>query len=106
MENRSSVLDRYYQLWPRGLALSQVSELTWPHCRGYHHLRQQVSPTFAAHCRVGPTHPPHSGTKVPRTNYQLNPIQEAFNIGTFICWLDFNDCFLATECKCIIYALS
>jgi 2-methylcitrate dehydratase PrpD len=41
---------------------------------------------------------PASGTKVPGTNYQLDPIRGAFNIGTIIRWLDFNDCFLAAEC--------
>jgi 2-methylcitrate dehydratase len=35
---------------------------------------------------------------VPGTNYQLDPIRGAFNIGTIIRWLDFNDCFLAAEC--------
>ena len=39
------------------------------------------------------------GTKVPGTNYQLDPIRGAFNIGTIIRWLDFNDCFLAAECE-------
>jgi 2-methylcitrate dehydratase len=48
-----------------------------------------------------PTHTPHLGTKVPGTNYQLDPIRGAFNIGTIIRWLDFNDCFLAAECMCI-----
>ncbi|KAI6157565.1 2-methylcitrate dehydratase [Pisolithus tinctorius] len=38
-----------------------------------------------------------NGTKVPGTNYQLDPIRGAFNIGTTIRWLDFNDCFLAAE---------
>ncbi|CAK5281788.1 unnamed protein product [Mycena citricolor] len=38
-----------------------------------------------------------AGTKVPGTNYQLDPIRGAFNIGTIIRWLDFNDCFLAAE---------
>ncbi|KAI0305720.1 2-methylcitrate dehydratase [Multifurca ochricompacta] len=38
-----------------------------------------------------------NGTKVPGTNYQLDPIRGAFNIGTIIRWLDFNDCFLAAE---------
>lgn len=38
-----------------------------------------------------------TGTKVPGTNYQLDPIRGAFNIGTIIRWLDFNDCFLAAE---------
>ncbi|KAF9051159.1 2-methylcitrate dehydratase [Hymenopellis radicata] len=39
-----------------------------------------------------------NGTRVPGTNYQLDPIRGAFNIGTIIRWLDFNDCFLAAEC--------
>lgn len=39
------------------------------------------------------------GTRVPGTNYQLDPIRGAFNIGAIIRWLDFNDCFLAAECK-------
>ena len=38
------------------------------------------------------------GTRVPGTNYQLDPIRGAFNIGAAIRWLDFNDCFLAAEC--------
>ncbi|KAF9652958.1 2-methylcitrate dehydratase [Thelephora ganbajun] len=38
-----------------------------------------------------------NGTRVPGTNYELDPIRGAFNIGTTIRWLDFNDCFLAAE---------
>lgn len=38
-----------------------------------------------------------NGTKVPGTNYQLDPILAAFNIGTMIRWLDFNDTWLAAE---------
>lgn len=38
------------------------------------------------------------GTRVPGTNYQLDPIRGAFNIGAAIRWLDFNDCWLAAEC--------
>jgi 2-methylcitrate dehydratase len=38
-----------------------------------------------------------NGTKVPGTNYQLDPIRGAFNIGAMIRWLDFNDCWLAAE---------
>lgn len=38
-----------------------------------------------------------NGTRVPGTSYQLDPIRGAFNIGTTIRWLDFNDCFLAAE---------
>jgi 2-methylcitrate dehydratase len=39
---------------------------------------------------------PH-GTKVPGTQFQLDPVQAAFNIGTMIRWLDFNDTWLAAE---------
>jgi 2-methylcitrate dehydratase PrpD len=39
------------------------------------------------------------GTKVLGTDYQLDPIRGAFNIGTQIRWLDYNDCFLAAECR-------
>ncbi|XAH21076.1 bifunctional 2-methylcitrate dehydratase/aconitate hydratase [Xylophilus sp. GW821-FHT01B05] len=39
---------------------------------------------------------PH-GAKVPGTQHQLDPVQAAFNIGTMIRWLDFNDTWLAAE---------
>lgn len=39
---------------------------------------------------------PH-GAKVPGTAYQLDPVQAAFNIGSMIRWLDFNDTWLAAE---------
>ncbi len=39
---------------------------------------------------------PH-GAKVPGTQFQLDPIQAAFNIGAMIRWLDFNDTWLAAE---------
>ena len=39
---------------------------------------------------------PH-GAKVPGTRFQLDPVQAAFNIGTIIRWLDFNDTWLAAE---------
>jgi 2-methylcitrate dehydratase len=39
---------------------------------------------------------PH-GAKVPGTPYQLDPVAAAFNIGTIIRWLDFNDTWLAAE---------
>jgi 2-methylcitrate dehydratase len=39
----------------------------------------------------------HNGVKVPGTNYELDPVQGAFNIGTMIRWLDFNDTWLAAE---------
>lgn len=38
-----------------------------------------------------------NGAKVPGTPYQLDPVQAAFNIGTIIRWLDFNDTWLAAE---------
>ena len=38
-----------------------------------------------------------NGVKVPGTNYVLDPVQAAFNIGAMIRWLDFNDTWLAAE---------
>ncbi len=38
-----------------------------------------------------------SGAKVPGTQFQLDPVQAAFNIGAMIRWLDFNDTWLAAE---------
>ena len=38
-----------------------------------------------------------SGTRVPGTPYQLDPVNGAFNIGAMIRWLDYNDCWLAAE---------
>lgn len=37
------------------------------------------------------------GARVPGTHYELDPVQAAFNIGTMIRWLDFNDTWLAAE---------
>lgn len=37
------------------------------------------------------------GARVPGTQFQLDPIQAAFNIGAMIRWLDFNDTWLAAE---------
>ncbi|SFK73537.1 2-methylcitrate dehydratase [Paenibacillus sp. 1_12] len=39
---------------------------------------------------------PH-GAKVPGTQYQLDPVTAAFNIGCMIRWLDYNDTWLAAE---------
>src|SRR6202000_1182235 len=39
---------------------------------------------------------PH-GAKVPGTQFQLDPIKAAFDIGAIIRWLDFNDTWLAAE---------
>lgn len=38
-----------------------------------------------------------NGCNVPGTNYTMDPINGAFAIGTTIRWLDFNDCWLASE---------
>jgi 2-methylcitrate dehydratase len=37
------------------------------------------------------------GARVPGTSYELEPVVGAFNIGTMIRWLDFNDTWLAAE---------
>src|SRR5580700_9340179 len=37
------------------------------------------------------------GARVPGTPYELDPVSAAFNIGTMIRWLDFNDTWLAAE---------
>jgi 2-methylcitrate dehydratase len=53
-------------------------------------------------CRqlLGPIVPgtivPH-GVRVPGTQFVLDPVQAAFNIGAMIRWLDFNDTWLAAE---------
>ncbi len=38
-----------------------------------------------------------NGARIPGTQFQLDPVQAAFNIGTMIRWLDFNDTWLAAE---------
>ena len=38
-----------------------------------------------------------NGAKVPGTSYQLDPVQAAFNLGTMVRWLDFNDTFTAAQ---------
>ncbi|WP_438970912.1 bifunctional 2-methylcitrate dehydratase/aconitate hydratase [Methylophaga sp.] len=38
-----------------------------------------------------------NGSKVPGTQFQLDPILAAFNIGAMVRWLDFNDTWLAAE---------
>ncbi|MEO8767924.1 MAG: bifunctional 2-methylcitrate dehydratase/aconitate hydratase [Nitrosospira sp.] len=45
---------------------------------------------------VSGTTVPH-GARVPGTQFQLDPVRAAFNIGTMIRWLDFNDTWLAAE---------
>ena len=56
---------------------------------------------YPAACKLlGPvvkgTQVPH-GARVPGTQFQLDPVQAAFNIGALIRWLDFNDTWLAAE---------
>jgi 2-methylcitrate dehydratase len=38
-----------------------------------------------------------NGARVPGTRYVLDPIKAAFDIGTIIRWLDYNDTWLAAE---------
>jgi 2-methylcitrate dehydratase len=38
-----------------------------------------------------------NGSRVPGTDYELDPVTAAFNIGTLVRWLDFNDTWLAAE---------
>ncbi len=38
-----------------------------------------------------------SGTRVPGTDFELDPVNGAFNIGAMVRWLDYNDCWLAAE---------
>ncbi len=38
-----------------------------------------------------------NGARVPGTSYELDPVQAAFDIGTLVRWLDFNDTWLAAE---------
>ena len=40
---------------------------------------------------------PGRGARVPGTSHELDPVQAAFNIGTMVRWLDFNDTWLAAE---------
>lgn len=37
------------------------------------------------------------GCRIPGTQFELDPVQAAFNIGAMIRWLDFNDTWLAAE---------
>jgi len=37
------------------------------------------------------------GARVPGTSFELDPVQAAFNFGTMVRWLDFNDTWLAAE---------
>ncbi len=49
---------------------------------------------------LGPVVPGHDlpgGARVPGTSWQLDPVTAAFNIGTLVRYLDFNDTWLAAE---------
>lgn len=55
-------------------------------------------PECAKH--IGPIVPGatlRGGARVPGTQLELDPVQAAFNIGTLIRWLDYNDTWLAAE---------
>jgi len=39
----------------------------------------------------------HKGARIPGTDWQLEPVHAAFNLGAMIRWLDFNDAWLAAE---------
>jgi 2-methylcitrate dehydratase len=38
-----------------------------------------------------------NGARIPGTRFELDPVQGAFNLGTMIRWLDYNDTWLAAE---------
>ena len=46
---------------------------------------------------IAPGQRVENGVLVPGTDFELDPVQGAFNIGTAIRWLDFNDTWLAAE---------
>jgi 2-methylcitrate dehydratase len=72
----------------------------------YYCLLDSLSCMFLAlkfpECRkmLGPVVPdtvvPH-GSRVPGTPFRLDPLKAAFDIGTLVRWLDFNDTWLAAE---------
>ncbi|MEO5962016.1 MAG: bifunctional 2-methylcitrate dehydratase/aconitate hydratase [Thermomonas sp.] len=81
-----------------------VSELAWRTAR--HVLIDSLGCAMEAleypACRklLGPLVPGatlENGARVPGTNFQLDPVKAAFDIGAMIRWLDFNDTWLAAE---------
>lgn len=52
--------------------------------------RQRLGPVVTGACLA-------SGSRVPGTCYELDPVRAAFNIGCLIRWLDYNDTWLAAE---------
>jgi 2-methylcitrate dehydratase len=61
-----------------------MEALTYPACS------RLLGPTVAGTTVSG-------GARVPGTSFQLDPVQAAFNLGSMIRWLDFNDTWLAAE---------
>ncbi|HWO41253.1 MAG TPA: bifunctional 2-methylcitrate dehydratase/aconitate hydratase [Candidatus Eisenbacteria bacterium] len=57
---------------------------------GYPECKQYLGP-------VVPGAVLQNGARVPGTPWQLDPVHAAFNLGTMIRWLDFNDTWLAAE---------
>ncbi len=81
-----------------------TSELAYETAR--HCLMDSLGCGFLAlaypQCRkmLGPIVPGASmagGCRVPGTNLELDPVKSAFDIGTIVRWLDFNDTWLAAE---------
>ena len=86
---------------------------------GHYEIESELAYTTARHCLIdtlgcglealeypactkllGPIVPGTTvpnGARVPGTQFQLDPVQAAFNIGAMIRWLDFNDTWLAAE---------
>lgn len=56
----------------------------------FHECTKLMGPVVPGAVLVG-------GARVPGTSFELDPVQAAFNIGTMIRWLDFNDTWLAAE---------
>jgi len=81
-----------------------VSELAWDTARWC--LMDSVACMLLAlqvpECtkRLGPVVPGatmNGGARVPGTSFELDPVKAAFDVGTLVRWLDFNDTWLAAE---------
>ncbi len=57
---------------------------------GYPQCRKMLGPVVPGATFEG-------GCRVPGTNLELDPVKAAFDIGTLVRWLDFNDTWLAAE---------
>jgi 2-methylcitrate dehydratase PrpD len=87
-------------MWIGGASIPRVYQTLRTCCCG--HYRAKWYALFIYFKHVHQTFP---GTRVPGTNYQLDPVRGAFNIGAAIRWLDFNDCFLAAECASYLFSI-